>query len=488
MSKLFILYLIFPAAMGVLFILSRDYELPPGIEETGISRAFLKISLFIYEKFFTRVRPHSSEKVRSYLETLEHRKDLRAAETEYFIRKISIVLLMATAGSFLSLMMSISSLRSGHIEDGGILRREPFGERGYEAELVASDDEGNELGEYEFKVNTRAFSEDEADELYERASDELESAILLDNPSLNEVTTDLDLVEKLPGYPFDIRWRVDNYEVMHLDGKLITEAVPSDGAVVMLTADFSYREKRWQSVLYANVMPRQLSAAEKFFNGIKEKLQRADEESLESDVIELPREYGGVAISWSERARDNSILLLIITLIGGAASYVLKDKELKDAMEKRSASMLSDYPQLVSKLVLYMGAGMSMRNIFLRLAGSYAGSLKSGREKNYLYEEILRTGRELGAGASEAAAYEQLGARCQVSQYTRLTTLLSQNLRKGNSELLSLLREESAKAFEERMDRVRKKGEEAGTKLLLPMIIMLVIVMVIIMIPAYMAF
>ena len=66
--------------------------------------------------------------------------------------------------------------------------------------------------------------------------------------------------------------------------------------------------------------------------------------------------------------------------------------------------------------------------------------------------------------------------------------MLSQNLRRGNSELLALLQEESKKAFDERMDKARKAGEEAGTKLLLPMILMLVIVMVVIMIPAYMAF
>ena len=40
----------------------------------------------------------------------------------------------------------------------------------------------------------------------------------------------------------------------------------------------------------------------------------------------------------------------------------------------------------------------------------------------------------------------------------------------------------------ERRGLLRKAGEEAGTKLLLPMIIMLVIVMIVIMIPAYMAF
>ena len=62
------------------------------------------------------------------------------------------------------------------------------------------------------------------------------------------------------------------------------------------------------------------------------------------------------------------------------------------------------------------------------------------------------------------------------------------NLRKGNSELFNQLEEESNKAFEERLAAVRKKGEEAGTKLLMPMILMLIIVMVVIMIPAYMTF
>ena len=50
------------------------------------------------------------------------------------------------------------------------------------------------------------------------------------------------------------------------------------------------------------------------------------------------------------------------------------------------------------------------------------------------------------------------------------------------------MQEESKKAFNNRMDTVRKQGEEAGTKLLLPMILMLLIVMVVIMIPAYMTF
>ena len=131
---------------------------------------------------------------------------------------------------------------------------------------------------------------------------------------------------------------------------------------------------------------------------------------------------------------------------------------------------------------------MTVRNIFAREAASYLKDLEKGGKKRYLSEEIVRSYRELMAGESESEVYERFGKRCGVRQYMRLSTLLVQNLKKGNAELLSLLLEESKKAFEERMDRVRKTGEEAGTKLLAPMMIMLVIVMLMIIIPAYMAF
>ena len=82
MSKAAFLYLVFPDVMAVLYFLSKDMELPPGIEETGISRAFLKISLYIYSHVKGHIRSFSSEKIRMYLGTLEQRKDLEAAETE----------------------------------------------------------------------------------------------------------------------------------------------------------------------------------------------------------------------------------------------------------------------------------------------------------------------------------------------------------------------------------------------------------------------
>ena len=106
----------------------------------------------------------------------------------------------------------------------------------------------------------------------------------------------------------------------------------------------------------------------------------------------------------------------------------------------------------------------------------------------YLYEELRRMTYGMESGVAEARVYEQFGLRCGIQQYTRLCTLLTQNLRKGSNDLLRLLEEESGKAFAERVDLARKRGEEAGTKLLVPMMLLLGIVMIIIMIPAYTAF
>jgi len=131
---------------------------------------------------------------------------------------------------------------------------------------------------------------------------------------------------------------------------------------------------------------------------------------------------------------------------------------------------------------------MSVRAIIKLFSTEYQKDVKMGKPKSFLYEEITRSCHELESGLPELSVYERMAVRCGSQQYTRLATLLSQNLKKGNGELLRLLYEESDKATNERMSIARKMGEEAGTKLLVPMIMMLLIVMVVVVVPAYLSF
>ena len=60
-----------------------------------------------------------------------------------------------------------------------------------------------------------------------------------------------------------------------------------------------------------------------------------------------------------------------------------------------------------------------------------------------------------------------------------------QNMKKGTADLIRILEYESADVFNERKENVKILGEEAGTKLLLPMMIMMVIIFAIIMYAAF---
>jgi pilus assembly protein TadC len=132
-----------------------------------------------------------------------------------------------------------------------------------------------------------------------------------------------------------------------------------------------------------------------------------------------------------------------------------------------------------------MGAGMTIRSTFQKIAAEYEGNPADKRGLHPAYEEILYTCRELQSGVSEPAAYEHFGIRTGIQEYIRFCTLLQQNLKKGSSTLLERLREEADKAAQEKLLNSRRLGEEASTRLLVPMIMMLLVVMLIIIVPAF---
>ena len=69
--------------------------------------------------------------------------------------------------------------------------------------------------------------------------------------------------------------------------------------------------------------------------------------------------------------------------------------------------------------------------------------------------------------------------------YMKLGALLIQNLRKGTKGMWAMLEVEASQSLEERKNQVKKLGEEAGTKLLFPMLLMLVVVLMIVIVPAF---
>ena len=138
----------------------------------------------------------------------------------------------------------------------------------------------------------------------------------------------------------------------------------------------------------------------------------------------------------------------------------------KEKKKRESEEMRRDYPQIINRFSLYIGAGMSVRNAWQRITEDYRKNKeRTGRRK--AYEEMIYTENQMKNKAAESECYEEYGIRCGLSVYRRFGTLLSQNLRKGSKGLSELLKRETGEMFEERKKQARKLGEEAGTKLMI---------------------
>ena len=86
---------------------------------------------------------------------------------------------------------------------------------------------------------------------------------------------------------------------------------------------------------------------------------------------------------------------------------------------------------------------------------------------------------------SEIKAYELFGRRIGLLPYMKFSTLITQNLRKGTSDMLRILEYEAVDVLNEKKENARILGEEASTKLLFPMMIMMVEVFAIIIYAAF---
>lgn len=94
--------------------------------------------------------------------------------------------------------------------------------------------------------------------------------------------------------------------------------------------------------------------------------------------------------------------------------------------------MRLDYPDIVSRLSLYMGAGISTRKAWERIVADYEKREEPDRERHAAYEEMCTTLREMQSGVA-GAAYERFGNRCRMGPYLKLSAAWSES-EKGDQE------------------------------------------------------
>ena len=131
---------------------------------------------------------------------------------------------------------------------------------------------------------------------------------------------------------------------------------------------------------------------------------------------------------------------------------------------------------------------MQVRNIFRTIIREYEDQTRKKDYRKPLVDELKVAMHAIELGMSEEQAYYRLGRRLGIPCYIKIMTLLEQNMKRGGRGLIDMFEQEEAVALEERKNLAKRYGEEAGTKLLGPMILLLLVVMLMIMVPALWSF
>lgn len=410
---------------------------------------------------------------------------------EYYLQKIRQVYLFVLAGAVIAILLCLQSQNSGELFEGNRIARNPYGAGEKQVTLQPvyqrEGEEDTSSEPLEIQVEEQKYTQKELDALFVDSLPVLERQLLGENASLNYVNQPLQLVQHLEGFPFTIQWEISNYRLVGADGTTGEEVAP-EGETVQLIATYTYFTYRQEYELYALIFPREKTAEEQWQEAVQAAIAQQDLATQYEKVFVLPEQIASIPVTWVEKKENYSGGLFLLFLVAGMALFFARDRELHQQIERRQQELLCDYPSILSKLTLYIGAGLTVRGACHRVVRDYEQGVQGRKKKRYAYEELSFACHEMDNGVSEPVAYEQFARRCGQSCYSKLAALLAQNSKKGNSSLLQQLQTESERAQEERRNLARKLGEEAGTKLLLPMMLLLVMVMLMILVPAMLSF
>jgi tight adherence protein C len=174
-------------------------------------------------------------------------------------------------------------------------------------------------------------------------------------------------------------------------------------------------------------------------------------------------------------------MLLYLGLLLGAAIPTAKWRDTVSKFEQRKQNILLDIPEVMSKLMLLLGAGETVQRALIRCTDR-----REDKEKrdNALLIELRRANEEVRNGQSFSAAMEAFSRRCAVQEVSLFTTTILLNYRRGGDRLVLSLKELSYSLWEKRKAVARSRGEEASSKLVFPLVGIFLILMALVASPA----
>lgn len=376
---------------------------------------------------------------------------------------------------------------SGQLIVDGRLERNTYGEGDKEYEVLVRGLDEDENVPLNVIVGEQRYSEERATAAFEEEYQRLSKAILGENIALDQIRYPLRLQENREHNGIRFSWESSDAEILDENGRILLSYKEQDEKKVILSVDMNDGVHTARYDMELTVFP-PFETLEAKIEEFAVFLQKEDQEQQENSVLVLPKEYNGKNLKYQRKESNEAEIALFMGIVAAVAVYFQNPMKEREEKKKREQQMMLDYAEIVSKLLVFLGAGFTVRGAWEKIVTDYERKRQREElEKRFAYEEMKNTYAQITSGMYEAKAYGAFGRRCGLSSYIKLGCLLEQNLRTGSKNLRRLLEEEMETALEQRKQTALKLGEEASTKLIIPMVMMLGIVMIIIVVPAFMA-
>lgn len=172
----------------------------------------------------------------------------------------------------------------------------------------------------------------------------------------------------------------------------------------------------------------------------------------------------------------SEVLATVVGLVFAGLAYYYFGTTTSKKILKRSDELLHDFSEVVSKLALLTNAGLILREAWQEVAEQGDG---------IIYSEMRTAVNDMNNGVAEIDAIYNFGTRCIIPEIKKFTSTIIQGMTKGNRELTAMLQEQSKEVWQLKKHLVRREGEKAASKLLIPICIMFVGILIMILVPIF---
>jgi hypothetical protein len=418
----------------------------------------------------------------------------------YWCKRISLILAILFLFNLLSLFGQLQSASNPIVLEEKYIMRPDYGKGSDSVDLKVTMEQiktekdkdktpSSQSKELTVNIAERSYSKEDIPQIFAQAISYLDTNVLADNESKEYVSENLYFCKTIPGTSITVEWKPEDFNLIHSDGRINNEEIGEEGINTTVTAVLTYQEQQLQHRITFHIIPRKYTKEEMLNQKLKEEVTKLAELSKEDNRLELPDTLENYRLKWSGKEGNTGPTLLLLGLVAALLVWIYGEKELENQMTRRKEQMQLDYPEIINKFTLLVNAGMTVKQAWNKVADDYKSKFdQKGTKQRYAYEEMLTTAHELKLGLPETTSYEQYGRRVGLIPYIKFSSLIAQNIKKGNKGFTELLMREALEAFEDRKQEAKRLGEAAATKLLIPMMIMLIIVFLIILIPAFWSF